>query len=134
MDDKITVYLNDDSITATIGDDSMNVAMADYVTFEQKDYNKLNNKPRINGVTLQGDKSALDLRLVPIDLSPFEAVSEPTRDFRQQADIFISHNGNGFRMALQAVKDMNTKIITSDSFAKVDFDKLDKGDFIYITR
>lgn len=134
MDDKITVYLNDDSITATIGDDSMNVAMADYVTFEQKDYNKLNNKPRINGVTLQGDKSALDLRLVPIDLSSFEAVSEPTKSFRQQTDIFVSHKGNGFRMALQAVKNMNTKIIISDSFANVDFDKLDKGDFIYITR
>lgn len=97
-------------------------------------YNDLDDKPRINSVTLQGDKSALDLRLVPIDLSPFEAVREPTKSFRQQADIFISHEGSGFRMALQSVKDMNTKIITSDSFAKVDFDKLDKGDFIYITR
>lgn len=131
MEDRITAVLTDECLNATFEDDTMGVAMGEVVTLEQKDYNKLNNKPQINGVTLQGDKTAEELGLVPIVLSPFRAVEQPTTSFRQTANIFVNDGANGFRMTLQQVKDMSTKIVAVKDVNEVDFSKLNKDDYVY---
>lgn len=70
-------------------------------------------------------------KLVPVDLTPFRAVSEPSKGFRTSSNIFINNGTNGFRMTLQDVKNLNTKILDVDKIENVDFDKLDVGDYVY---
>ena len=129
-DETLIAELYDDTLGATLQDSELDVKLA-VGTFREHDYNKLINKPQINGETLQGDKTAEELGLVPIVLSPFRAVSEPTKSFRQSSDIFINNGANGFRMTLQQVKDMSTKIVSVKNMSEVDFSKLDKDDYIY---
>ena len=68
---------------------------------------------------------------VPVDFRSFRAVEQPTKSFRQSAEVFISKGGNGFRMTLQQVKDMSTKIVAVKNVSEVDFSKLDKDDYVY---
>lgn len=97
-----------------------------------KDYNKLNNKPQINGVTLQGNKTAEELGVVPIVLTSFRALgTPPTKTFRQSANIFVNNDKEGFRMTLQEIKDMNTKIVDVKNKEDADFSQLDIGDYVY---
>lgn len=101
-------------------------------------YNDLDDKPMINGVRLQANKTAEELRLVPTDLSSVksfrELTSEPTKSFRQETSVFISNGGNGFRMTVQDLKDMSTKIVLADTKADVDTTDLDIGDFVYLKK
>lgn len=129
-DETLTAELHDDTLGATLQDSELDVKLA-VGTFREHDYNKLINKPQINGETLQGDKTAEELGLVPIVLTSFRAVSEPTKSFRQSSDIFINNGANGFRMTLQQVKDMSTKIVAVKNMSEVDFSKLDKDDYVY---
>ena len=131
MEDKITAILKDEFLSADIADQDLNANLGNVVKIEAKDYNRLNNKPQINGETLQGDKSAQELGLVPIQLSSFRAVEQPTKSFRQSSDIFVNNGANGFRMTLQQVKDMSTKIVAVKNVSEVDFSKLDKDDYVY---
>ena len=106
--------------------------MVETAATDSKNYNKLNNKPSINDVTLQGNKTAEDLGLVPINLKSFRSLATPpTKTFRQSAEVFVSDNGVGFRMTLQQVKDMSTKIVAVKNMSEVDFSKLDKDDYVY---
>lgn len=130
-DETLAVKLSDTSVSASLQDSDMAVRL-DIGTFREYNYNRLENKPSINGVTLQGDKSAVELRLVPIDLSPFEAVREPTKSFRQSVDMFVNNNTNPRRITLQAVKDMNTKIVAVNDSSQIDYNKLDIDDYVYI--
>ena len=122
-----------------IPSDSISVSQFEYLlrvvetaATDSKNYNKLNNKPSINDVTLQGNKTAEDLGLVPINLKSFRSLATPpTKTFRQSAEVFVSDNGVGFRMTLQQVKDMSTKIVTAKNVSEVDFSKLDIDDYIY---
>lgn len=68
---------------------------------------------------------------VPVDFRSFSAAPTTTKNFRQSAELFVGNNGNGFRMTLQDVKNMGTKIVTVNDMKDVDFDKLDVGDYIY---
>lgn len=122
-----------------IPSDSISVSQFEYLlrvveksAADNKDYNNLINKPSINDVTLQGNKTAEELGLVPIVLSPFRTVEQPTASFRQTANIFVNDGANGFRMTLQQVKDMSTKIVVAKNVSEVDFSKLDKDDYVYI--
>ena len=130
-DETLAVKLSDTSVSASLQDSDMAVRL-DIGTFREYNYNRLENKPSINGVTLQGNKSAVELRLVPIDLSPFEAVSEPTKSFRRSVDMFVNNNTNPRRITLQAVKDMNTKIVAVNDSSQIDYNKLDIDDYVYI--
>lgn len=130
-DETLNVSFQDEKLGATLGDSELDVQLA-VGTFREHDYNKLINKPQINGETLQGDKSAQELGLVPINLSSFRAVEQPTKSFRQSSDIFVNNGANGFRMTLQQVKDMSTKIVAVKNVSEVDFSKLDKDDYVYI--
>ena len=68
---------------------------------------------------------------VPVDFRSFRVVEQPTKSFRQSAEVFISKGGNGFRMTLQDVKNMGTKIVIVNDIKEADFDNLDVGDYIY---
>ncbi len=68
---------------------------------------------------------------VPVDFRSFSAAPTTTKNFRQSAELFVGNNGNGFRMTLQDVKNMGTKIVTVNDIQEADFDNLDVGDYIY---
>lgn len=120
-----------------IPSDSISVSQFEYLlravekVAADKDYNKLYNKPKINDVTLEGNRTAEELGLVPVDLTPLEAVEQPIRSFRQSANMFVNNGAKSFRMTLQQVKELGTKIVVAKNISDVDFSKLDKDDFIY---
>lgn len=68
---------------------------------------------------------------VPVDFRSFAVTTAGTKGFRQSAEVFVSKDGNGFRMTLQEIKNMGTKIVDVKNFSDADFDKLDIGDYIY---
>lgn len=68
---------------------------------------------------------------VPVDFRSFAVAPTATKSFRQSAEVFVGKDGNGFRMTLQQVKDMSTKIVAVKNMSEVDFSKLDKDDYIY---
>ena len=116
-------YVNCEKIT---------VELKEVVRIDQKDYDKLSNKPQINGVTLQGNKSALELGLAPTDLSELEAVEQPTKSVRQTANMFVDNGGKPSKIALQQVKGMATKVVYADELGNVDFEKLDIDDYVIL--
>lgn len=132
MEDKITAILKDEFLSANFADKDLNANLGNVVKIEEKDYNRINNKPQINGVILQGDKSALELGLVPSDLSQLEAVKQPTKSVRQTADMFVDNGGKPSKIALQQVKDMATKIVYADELENIDFEKLDVDDYVIL--
>lgn len=121
-----------DIITTIIKDESLSANVGNVVKIVEKDYNDINNKPQINGVTLQGNKSALELGLVPTDLSKLEAVEQPTKSVRQTANIFVDNGGKPSKIALQQVKGMATKVVYADGIGNVDFEKLDIDDYVIL--
>ena len=54
-----------------------------------------------------------------------------TEGFRQGGTIYVDDGGLGLRMPMTALKDLNTKIITTDDTGGVDMSKLTVDDFIY---
>ena len=132
MEDKITAILKDEFLSADIADQDLNANLGNVVKIEAKDYNRLNNKPQINSVTLQGDKSALELGLVPTDISKLEAVEQPTKSVRQTADMFVDNGGKPSKIALQQVKSMATKVVYANELGNVDFEKLDIDDYVIL--
>ena len=121
-----------DIITTIIKDESLSANVGNVVKIVEKDYNDINNKPQINGVTLQGNKSALELGLVPTDLSKLEAVEQPTKSVRQTADMFVDNGGKPSKIALQQVKGMATKVVYANELGNVDFEKLDIDDYVIL--
>lgn len=57
-------------------------------TFEEEGYNSLSNKPTINGVTVEGDKTSADYLIAPlsdddiVDATPIECYQPPCQDSR----------------------------------------------------
>ena len=54
-----------------------------------------------------------------------------TTGFRQGGSIYVDNGGLGLRMSMTALKELNTKIITTDNASDVDMSKLTVDDFIY---
>lgn len=129
-EDTLTATLSDLELDATLSDNELSTEL-EIGTFREYDYNKLENKPRINGVLLQGDKSAQELGVVPIRLSSFQATTSVSRGFRNSANIFVEKDGNPLRMTLKQLKSMGTKIVAVDNVADIDYQQLDEGDYIY---
>ena len=121
-----------DIITTIIKDESLSANVGNVVKIVEKDYNDINNKPQINGVILQGNKSALELGLVPTALLGLNAVEQPTKSVRQTADMFVDNGGKPSKIALQQVKDMATKVVYADELVNVDFEKLDIDDYVIL--
>ena len=63
---------------------------------------------------------------------PFRLAGLPsTTGFRQGGSIYVDNGTSGFRMSMTALKELNTKIITTDDSNNVDMTKLTVDDFIY---
>lgn len=75
--------------------------------------------------------TAKQVGAVPVDFRSFAVATAGTKGFRQSAEVFIGKGGNGFRMTLQEIKNMGTKIVDVKNVRDADFDKLDIGDYIY---
>lgn len=71
------------------------------------------------------------INAVPIDFRSFTAVESTPKSFRQLTGVFVENEGKGFRMTLQQVKDMGTKIITVKDIKTADLSNLDVGDYVY---
>ena len=101
---------------------------------DSTDYNKINNKPQINGVELRGNKTANDLGLVPQRLSIFSAPEKVDAPFRLRASVYVDDGDKGYKMSLSDIKNMNTKIIAVDNASEIDADKITAGDYICIKK
>lgn len=84
---------------------------------------------KVDDVSIVTDRVA-NFRIASLD--PIED-SSITSEFRANASTIVSDGTNSFRVSLQQIKKMNTKIVSEDSAADADFDKLNKGDFIFAT-
>lgn len=73
----------------------------------------------------------IDGNYVPTRLTPFENVSVPTKGFRQAASVYVDNGSKGFRMSLQSIKNLNTKIVNVNSLSDVNLDTVDVDDYIY---
>lgn len=68
---------------------------------------------------------------VPLRLAPFDEMKQPTSMLRDKASIYVDDGSKGYRMSLEEVKQMNTKILSVDNFEDADFSQLSVGDYIY---
>lgn len=68
---------------------------------------------------------------VPTDLRPFRQAEPEGKAFRDATNIYVEHQGNSFRMTLQQVKEMGTKIVVAKNVSDADFSKLDIDDYVY---
>lgn len=73
----------------------------------------------------------IDGKYVPTRLTPFENVLVPTKGFRQAASVYVDNGVKGFRMSLQSIKNLNTKIVNVNSLNDVNLDTVDVDDYIY---
>lgn len=89
-------------------------------------YEQANNEAH---AALQSELSTF----VPKQLAGYRQITEAdnTPTFRTNAYAYINNGVNGYRMSLQAIKNLNTKIMSVDSINDADFNKLSVGDFIY---
>ena len=89
-------------------------------------YEQANNEAH---AALQSELSTF----VPKQLAGYRQITEAdnTPTFRTNAYAYINNGVNGYRMSLQAIKNLNTKIMSVDSISDADFNKLSVGDFIY---
>lgn len=89
-------------------------------------YEQANNEAH---AALQSELSTF----VPKQLAGYRQITaaDNTPTFRTNAYTYVNNGVNGYRMSLQAIKELNTKIMSVDSINDADFNKLSVGDFIY---
>lgn len=75
--------------------------------------------------------TAAQVKAVPLRLAPFGELKEPTSILRNAASVYVDDGENSYKMSLEDVKAMSTKIVSVDSVEDADFDKLSIGDYIY---
>ena len=46
--------------------------------------------------------------------------------------MYVDDGVRGYKMSLEEIKNLNTKTILADELSGVNFDKVTRGDFIYI--
>lgn len=64
---------------------------------------------------------------VPLRLGSFEE----TDGFVNNGMVYVDNGSKGFRLSLENIKDMNTKIVAVDDTNDVDYSKLTVGDYVY---
>lgn len=89
-------------------------------------YEQANNEAH---AALQSELSTF----VPKQLAGYRQITaaDNTPTFRTNAYTYVNNGVNGYRMSLQAIKELNTKIMSVDRISDADFNKLSVGDFIY---
>ena len=89
-------------------------------------YEQANNEAH---AALQSELSTF----VPKQLAGYRQITaaDNTPTFRTNAYTYVNNGENGYRMSLQAIKELNTTIMSVDRIDDADFNKLSVGDFIY---
>lgn len=80
-----------------------------------------------SGHTGFASEKFVEQHAVPFRLAGLQS----TTGFRQGGSIYVDDGKKGFRMSMTDLKDLNTKIITTDNANSVDMSKLTVDDFIY---
>ena len=75
--------------------------------------------------------TAAQVKAVPLRLAPFGELKEPTSVIRKAASVYVDDGENSYKMSLDDIKAMGTKIVSVDNVEDADFDKLSIGDYIY---
>ena len=75
--------------------------------------------------------TAAQVKAVPLRLAPFGELKEPTSVLRKAASVYVDDGENSYKMSLEDIKAMGTKIVSVDNVEDADFDKLSIGDYIY---
>ena len=83
--------------------------------------------------TVNGVKSGVSARLIPttqyVPLRIGRYEDFPSN--RIDGSLYVDDGANSYKISLQRIKDMNTKILCVDNVEEADFNKLSVGDFIY---
>lgn len=64
---------------------------------------------------------------VPLRLSNFNE----TNGFLRGGMVYVDDGKKSYRLSLESIKDMNTKIVAVDNLEEVDYSKLTVGDYVY---
>jgi len=85
---------------------------------------------------VDGVKTGVSARLapttqyVPLRLGKFPS----TKGFRLDGNVYVDDGKNSYKMSLADIKDLNTKIVTTDSIDTVDKAKITVGDCIIVKK
>ena len=79
-------------------------------------------------------KAGVSGRLIPtVQFVPLRLGDLRESDgFTKNGLLYVDDGKNSYRLGLDTLKKMNTKIVCADELSAVNFDKLVTGDFIYI--
>ena len=61
-----------------------------------------------------------------------ENASTSTKDDRDSAKLYVDQNNTDKQVTLQNIKNLNTKILTTDSIDNVNYNIIDKDDYIFV--
>lgn len=61
-----------------------------------------------------------------------ENASTNTKDDRDSAKLYVDQNNTDKQVTLQTIKNLNTKILTIDNIDSVNYNIIDKDDYIFI--
>lgn len=61
-----------------------------------------------------------------------ENVSTNTKNDRDSAKLYVDQNNTDKQVTLQNIKNLNTKILTTDSIDDVNYNIIDKDDYIFV--
>ena len=77
--------------------------------------------------------TAKQVGAVPLELGTFTRIApaDNTKSFREQAFIYVNKGNAGFRMSLQDIKNLNTKIVSANRVSDVDISELSADDYIF---
>lgn len=89
-----------------------------------------NGKTLVNALNILA-KSKVDA--VPKRLNEFQRIDPTanTKGFRQQAFVYVDKGKQSFRMSLQDIKNLNTKIVAATRTNEVDTSELSVDDYIF---
>lgn len=118
-----------------VGKDNINVEIG--ADGSKKDVNVKIEEPHFRDHVLNMNNphqtTAEQVKAVPLELDGFARIDPTanTKGFRQQAFVYVNKGNQGFRMSLQEIKDLNTKIVDAKSHKSVNSADLSVGDYIY---
>lgn len=134
-DEKLCVSFDDKGLSACVKDDNLetNLGSSNIIKIVKsiRSYNDLDDKPRINGAELVGDKTSEEVGCVPFELSKLDEIPSKGRGFRETAYLYVNSGNNGYRASLEQIKNLSTKIVDCKNTRDVDYTQLSKDDYVY---
>lgn len=125
-DNEISAYLEDELLPTNLGTENI-IKIVKSI----RSYNDLDDKPKINGVELIGNKVPEEIGCVPFELSQLDEIPSTKRGFRETAYLYVNDENGGYRASLEQIKAMSTKIVDCKNVQDVDYTQLSKDDYVY---